>query len=269
MKGSEDNIIVVKKCKKHDGHHGGAWKVAYADFVTAMMALFIVLWVLGQDEEVVKSVAGYFQDPIGYSEKMNSLLSGTMNLPIDTPETVVEKFKEREKEINRLNEMKEKIMMELSSNQEFEQLVDQLKIQIVKEGLRIEMVESNDAVFFDLGTSELKPQAKKLLEQIGKNLATIDNKIVIEGHTDSRPYGKDGSGYSNFELSVDRANSARRELVASGLKLERINEVRGYADTRLLDKNDPYNLVNRRISIVILFDSEEPKLEKPEEEKSH
>jgi chemotaxis protein MotB len=268
VKGTEENIIIVKKGKKHEGHHGGAWKVAYADFVTAMMALFIVLWVLGQDEEVVKSVAGYFQDPIGYSEKMNSILSGTLNLPIDNAETIVEKIKERDKEIERLNDMKDKIMMELSSNQEFEGLVDQIKIQIVKEGLRIEMVESNDAVFFDLGTSELKPQAKKLLDQIGKNLATIDNKIVIEGHTDSRPYGSDGSGYSNFELSVDRANSARRELVGSGLKLERIKEVRGYADTRLLDKNDPYNLVNRRISIVILFDTEEPEIEKSKEEKN-
>lgn len=258
MKGSDENIIIIKKGKKHGGHHGGAWKVAYADFVTAMMALFIVLWILGQDEEVIKSVAGYFSDPIGYSDKMNSILNGSMNLPVDNDVDVMNKFKEREKEINRLNEMKDKIMTELSSNKEFTELVDQVKIQIVKEGLRIEMMESNDGVFFDLGTSELKPKAKKLLDQIGKNLSLIDNKIVIEGHTDSRPYGSNGSGYSNFELSAERANSARRELVASGLKLNRVDEVRGYADTRPLDKKDPYNLVNRRISIVILFDSEEP-----------
>ncbi len=262
MKGSDENIIIVKKGKKHGGHHGGAWKVAYADFVTAMMALFIVLWILGQDEEVIKSVASYFSDPIGYSEKMNSILNGSMNLPIDKGESALNKFKEREKEINRLNEMKDKIMTDLSSNKEFSGLVDQIKIEIAKEGLRIEMVESNDDVFFDLGTSELKPQAKKLLEQIGRNLASIDNKIVIEGHTDARPYGSNGSGYSNYELSSERANSARRVLVASGLSLDRIDEVRGYADRRLLDKKDPYNLVNRRISIVILFDTEEPKLVK-------
>jgi chemotaxis protein MotB len=260
MMGDKENIIVVKKINKHGGHHGGAWKVAYADFVTAMMALFIVLWILGQDEEVVKSVAGYFKDPVGFSEKMKaiSIMDGGLNLPTDSSLNVIEKIKERESEVERLNAMKDSIVADLSQKGEFENLIDQIKMEIVKEGLRIDMVESNDDVFFEIGTAYLRPEAQKLLAEIGKNLQTIPNKLIIEGHTDARPYPNDGRGYTNFELSVDRSNSARRILVANGLEAGRIDEVRGYADTKLLDKNDPFNLVNRRISVIIKFITEKP-----------
>jgi chemotaxis protein MotB len=258
MKGGDENIIVVKKINKHGGHHGGAWKVAYADFVTAMMALFIVLWILGQDEKVVQNVAGYFKDPVGFSEKMKaiSVLDGMMNLPTDSAQSVLEKMKQRESEIERLSAMKDSIISDLSGNSEFTNLVDQIKMEIVNEGLRIEMMESNDDVFFEIGTSELRAEAKKLIGEIGKNLISIPNKLIIEGHTDARPYSNDGTGYTNFELSVDRANSARRVVVNAGLDSGRIDEVRGYADTKLLDKKDPFNLVNRRISIIIKFDTE-------------
>lgn len=261
MKEGEENLIVVKKINKHGGHHGGAWKVAYADFVTAMMALFIVLWILGQDEKVVKNVAGYFKDPVGFTEKMKaiSVIDGkAIQLPTDTENAIIDRFKEREKEIERLTAMKDSIVNVLSKNSEFDNLMDQIKIEIVKEGLRIEMRESNDAAFFEIGTSELKLEAKKILLKIAKELGKIANKLIIEGHTDSRLYSNDGRGYTNFELSTDRANSARRTLVESGLESNRIDEVRGYADTRLLDKSDPYNLVNRRISIIIKFTTEAP-----------
>ncbi len=261
MKNGDENIIIVKKINKHGGHHGGAWKVAYADFVTAMMALFIVLWVLGQDEEVVKSVAGYFKDPVGFSEKMKaiSVIGAGVSLPSDSANSVIEKINQRKMEMERLNAMKDSIVSSLSANKEFSNLLDQIKMEIVDEGLRIEMVESNDDVFFEIGTAELRPEAKKLLAIIGKNLVNIPNKIIIEGHTDARPYSNNGGGYSNFELSVDRANAARRTLVEDGLSTGRIDEVRGYASTRLLDKNDPFNLVNRRVSIIIKFATEVPK----------
>ncbi len=261
MKGGDDNIIVVKKINKHGGHHGGAWKVAYADFVTAMMALFIVLWVLGQDEKVVQNVAGYFKDPIGFSEKMKaiSVLDGMMQLPTDSSTQIIDKIKQREMEVEKLNAMKDSIVNDLSTNGEFSNLIDQVKLEIVDEGLKIEMVESNDDAFFEIGTSELRPEAQKLLKEIGKNLNSIPNKLIIEGHTDARPYQNGGGGYTNFELSSDRANSARRILVSGGLEFGRIIEVRGYADTRLSDKKDPFNLVNRRISVIIKFDTEEPK----------
>ena len=261
MKGGEENIIIVKKINKHGGHHGGAWKVAYADFVTAMMALFIVLWILGQEEEVKKNVAGYFKDPVGFSDKMKaiSVMDGLMQLPTDSAKSVIEKIKERESEVDRLNAMKDSIVSDLSSNSEFSNLMDQVKMEIVNEGLRIEMMESNDNVFFEIGTSQLCVEAQKLLKEIGKNLSVIPNKLIIEGHTDSRPYSNDGNGYSNFDLSTDRANSARRVILSGGLEFGRIDEVRGYADTRLLDKKDPFNLVNRRISIIIKFATEIPK----------
>jgi len=261
VKSGEENIIIVKKINKHGGHHGGAWKVAYADFVTAMMALFIVLWILGQDEKVIENVAGYFKDPVGFSEKMKaiSVLDGMMNLPTDSATSVIDKIKEREMEVEKLNAMKDSIVSDLSANGEFSNLMDQVKMEIADEGLRIEMMESNDDVFFEIGTSELRPEAQKFLKAIGKNLIVIPNKIIIEGHTDARPYPNDGRGYTNFELSTDRANSSRRIIVSGGLAPERIDEVRGYADTRLLDKKDPFNLVNRRISIIIKFATEEPK----------
>lgn len=261
MKGGDENIIVVKKINKHGGHHGGAWKVAYADFVTAMMALFIVLWILGQDEKIVQSVAGYFKDPVGFSEKMKaiSVLDGMMQLPTDSATSMLDKIKQRELEVEKLNAMKDSIVSDLSASGEFTNLMDQVKMEIVNEGLKIEMVESNDDAFFEIGTSELRPEAQKLLKEIGKNLIVIPNKLIIEGHTDSRPYSNDGIGYTNFELSSERANSARRILVSGGLDSRKIDEVRGYADTRLSDKNDPYNLVNRRISVIIKFATEEPK----------
>ena len=262
MRNDNENIIVVKKVNKHGGHHGGAWKVAYADFVTAMMALFIVLWILGQDEKVVQNVAGYFKDPVGFTEKMKaiSVIDGSaIQLPTDSNLSAIDKIKEREKEIERLNAMKDSIISDLSRDGEFENLIDQVKMEIVNEGLRIEMVESNDDVFFEIGTSELKPQAKKLLAEIGKDLEAIPNKIIIEGHTDARPYQNNGGGYTNFELSADRSNSARRIMINGGLNASRIDEVRGYADTKLLDKEDPFNLVNRRISIIIKFATEVPK----------
>lgn len=260
MMGDKENIIVVKKISKHGGHHGGAWKVAYADFVTAMMALFIVLWILGQDKEVIENVAGYFRDPVGFSEKMKaiSVLDGMMQLPTDSATSAIDKIKEREMEVERLNAMKDSIVSDLSQNGEFSNLVDQIKMEIVDEGLRIEMMESNDNVFFEIGTSDLRPEARQLLGKIGQNLAAIHNKIILEGHTDSRPYPNNGEGYTNYELSVDRANSARRTLVSAGLDPTRIDEVRGYADTRLQDKKDPFSLVNRRISIIIKFSTEGP-----------
>jgi len=259
MKSGDENIIVVKKINKHGGHHGGAWKVAYADFVTAMMALFIVLWILGQDEKVIQSVAGYFKDPVGFTEKMKaiSVIDGSaIQLPTDKDISAIDKIKEREKEIEKLNAMKDSIINDLSTNGEFENLMDQVKMEIVDEGLKMELMESNDDVFFEIGTSVLKHEAQKLLREIGKNLVVIPNKLIIEGHTDSRPYPNGGSGYTNFELSTDRANSARRVIISGGLDEGRIDEVRGYADTRLMDKKDPFNLVNRRISIIIKFSTE-------------
>jgi chemotaxis protein MotB len=248
----EGNPIIIKKKKKgHGGSHGGAWKVAYADFVTAMMALFIVLWILGQDQNVKEAVAHYFRDPIGISDKGQSILEGnTPNIPsIDLKKTL----EQRETEKQELKKMGEKILNELSQDPDYINIVDQIKIEIVDEGLRIEIIDSADDFFFEIGTAKLKPEAVSLLKKIGDQLAKLPNKIVIEGHTDARPYLGNNPGYTNFELSADRANSARRALLTSNLNQSHIEEIRGYADRLLRDKKDPYNLVNRRISIIVKY----------------
>lgn len=257
MSKDQETPIIIKKVHKGHGHHGGAWKVAYADFVTAMMALFIVLWILGQEEKVIQSVAGYFKDPVGFSEKMRSIIEGKSDLPSIVDSAFIKK-KLREEEQKQLESMGNEILDQLKNTPEFENLADQVKIEIAKEGLRIEMIDSANDIFFEVGTASLKPEAVKLLEKISINLQKLPNKLVIEGHTDSRPYSGEGRGYSNFELSSERANAARRVLVLSGLPTGRFDEVRGYADTRLLDKNDPFSVVNRRISIVIKYSTEEP-----------
>lgn len=244
-------IIHKKKKKSHGGHHGGAWKVAYADFVTAMMALFIVLWVLGQSEEVKEAVAGYFKDPVGFSSGSLNLLDGQQNNIVDLD--MQNEALRLENEKKELAKMGDEILEELSENEEFKDMLDQIQIEVIEEGLRIEMIESADDVFFEIGTAHLKPDAYKILQKIGSQIAQRKNKIIVEGHTDSRPYSGDGTGYTNFELSSERANSARRALTSGGVTEAQIDEVRGFADKRLRNVNDPYSALNRRISIILKF----------------
>jgi chemotaxis protein MotB len=259
MKGNDQQVpIIIKKGKHGHGHHGGAWKVAYADFVTAMMALFIVLWVLGQDQKVVESVAGYFKDPIGFTEKLRAITPGNVDgLPLQI-DTVDLKEQLRQIEIQRLQSMGESLKSELKQNPDFQQLANQINIEIVNEGLRIELTESTDNIFFEVGTANLKPEATKIIQQISNNLQKLPNKIILEGHTDSRQYIHGAKGYSNFELSSERANATRRSLISAGLDPSKIEEIRGYADTKLRDPNDPYSAVNRRTSLIIKFATEEP-----------
>jgi chemotaxis protein MotB len=244
-------IIIQKKKKGHEGHHGGAWKVAYADFVTAMMALFIVLWILGQSEQVKQAVSGYFKDPVGFESKSRGMLNGKGAAIMDMNAKAEMDYKE--KEMQKLASMGEVLSQELKANPEFKDLMDQIKIEIVDEGLRIEIQDSYKDVFFEIGTSELKPSAQLLLERIGGELAKLPNMVIVEGHTDSRPYSGNGRGYTNFELSADRANSARRALTTGGLSPVQFDEIRGYADRRLKNKQDPYDITNRRISIIVKY----------------
>lgn len=239
-----------KKAKKHHGHHGGAWKVAYADFVTAMMALFIVLWVLGQSEQVKQAVAGYFRDPAGFDMKSGSkpgARNEVINLELEAKKIQMQKQQKQ------FEEMKEKIQGELSKNPSFNELADQVEISMVKEGLKIEMLESTNNVFFDIGSSRLNNQAEGVLKTVGENLKTLPNMIVVEGHTDSRKYIGDIKNYDNYDLSAERANAAKRALEEGGVRENQIDEIRGYADKRLRNMADPFSVVNRRISIIIKY----------------
>ena len=249
--GNESAPVIKKIKKSKGGHHGGAWKVAYADFVTAMMALFIVLWVLGQKPEVVEAVAGYFKDPVGFSTKSKILIEGKANPIPDIKKNDEGSLREAEK--MELEKLGEKLNQELRSDTKLLGLADQVKIEIVKEGLKIELTDSEKDVFFEIGTSDLKSNAKSLLQKIGSEISKIPNKIIVEGHTDSRQYNNIGTGYTNFELSSERALSAKRALVGGGLQEKKIDEVRGYADTRLRNEKDPFSFLNRRISITVKF----------------
>ena len=228
-------IIVRKHAAAHDDEHGGAWKVAYADFVTAMMALFIVLWLLSASEKVQKAVGGYFQDPTGKGRQTGSTNAGS-------GETLT---------LNRqdLEHLKEKVEAALKQIPALKNVENQIRMTITSEGLRIDMLETDRGLFFATGAPKPTEAGTDLLHILGTELTKLPNKVAIEGHTDSTPYGR--SDYSNWELSADRANSARRILEEAGLPENRISQVRGFADQRLLMKNDPTNPSNRRISIIV------------------
>jgi chemotaxis protein MotB len=249
--GSDLPPRIVKKIKKHGGGHGGAWKVAYADFVTAMMALFIVLWVMAQSEQMKKAVAHYFNNPIGIAQGMG-ILNSSGPSSVNT-EGIFDAKMAHQREMELLKKIGQDILNELSKDPTFTNLMGQIKIEFVKEGLKIEIMDSVKNLFFEIGTSQLTKEAFLLLQKMGNDMSKIPNKIIVEGHTDSRPYSNGPNGYTNFELSSDRANSARRALTSDLLMDSRIEQVRGYADRMLRNKEDPFSFVNRRISIIIKY----------------
>jgi len=234
-KGVQPIIIIHKKADHHDDEHGGAWKVAYADFVTAMMALFIVLWLLSSSEKVQKAVGGYFQDPTGKGHQVGSTTAGN-------GETLTLSEKQ-------LKEIKEKIEQAMKQIPAFKDMQKQIKMTMTAEGLRIDLLETKRGLFFENGDPRPTEAGSELLKVLAAELVKLPNKIAIEGHTDSSPFGR--PDYSNWELSADRANAARRILTEAGLSDDRISQVRGFADQRLLLKNDPTNPSNRRISIIV------------------
>ena len=233
--GSPTIIIVKKKHGEHDDEHGGAWKVAYADFVTAMMALFIVLWLLSASEKVQKAVGGYFQDPTGQGRQ-----TGTTTAGIGETLTVNRKD---------LENLKDKLAQAMKQIPQLQHLENQVRMTITAEGLRIDLLETEHGLFFEKGNPKPSEAGTQLIQVLASELLKLPNKIAIEGHTDSTPYG--GAEYSNWELSSDRANAARRILVKNGLDQDRISQVRGFADQRPLLKDDPSNPSNRRISIIV------------------
>ncbi|HXF99548.1 MAG TPA: flagellar motor protein MotB [Bacteroidota bacterium] len=248
--GHDTPIIIKKKKSAGHGHHGGAWKVAYADFVTAMMALFIVLWIVGQSKQVRQYVAHYFKDPGAFFENTRGggMFSG--NSLLTTQQNVDENL---QRESKRLQEMAQTIMGNLKKDSSLARLMKQLSFELTEEGLRIQLYETAENAYFDIGTARLKPEAVGILTAIAQEVGKLPNKVIIEGHTDSRPYSR-LDGYTNFELSADRANAARRLLMTAGVRPDQISEIRGYADRMLRDRNRPFDDSNRRITILIKFE---------------
>jgi len=231
-------IIIIKKKGGHGGHHGGAWKVAYADFVTAMMALFIVLWLMNSSKQLQVAVGGYFKDPTGTSKKVGTNLAGSG-----------ENFSLTKKN---MADLKEQLQKSIHSITDLENLKKNIEMTVTAEGLRIELLESEKGTFFDSGSSSLNQSGKEMLGLLAAELAKVPNQISVEGHTDAKPFSGKGN-YSNWELSADRANAARRLMQESGLRADQVSQVRGFADQRLRNQKDPQDASNRRISIIVQY----------------
>jgi chemotaxis protein MotB len=274
MSDNAQRPIVIKRIKKiAGGHHGGAWKIAYADFVTAMMAFFLLMWLLGSSTKAqLEGISEYFKTPLkvamqgGYgSGDASSVIKGggedltrkagqVKRGEAEPTKDVIslEKAKaEHEQESARLQEMKTKIE-KLMNSPKLQSFKNQLKLDLTKEGLRIQIVDDQNRPMFDSGGAVMKPYTRDILRAIGQTLNELPNKVSLSGHTDATQYALGERGYSNWELSADRANASRREMVAGGLEAGKIMRVVGLADAVPFDKANPSAPVNRRISIIVM-----------------
>ena len=231
-------IIIIKKNKAHAGHHGGAWKVAYADFVTAMMALFIVLWLMNASKQVQEAVGGYFKDPRGTAKIVGTNKNGS------------DEFVALKKED--MSKLKDDLLRSIRHLDPQEKLKSQIEITVTPEGLRIELMETAKGTFFELGSAKPTPALRDLLKTLSHELGQLPNNISIEGHTDSMMYST-ARTYDNWDLSSDRANEARRLMQAEGIRPEQISQVRGFADRRLRVADHPEDPSNRRISLIVQY----------------
>ncbi len=248
-------IVIRKKVKGHGGHHGGSWKVAYADFVTAMMAFFMVMWILGMDQKMKNAVEGYFSNPVGYKKGYSGgkspISSGSSPASVQMNQAI--KLASRAFQERQFDEVSGKLKAKLEEQSNgLGGLGAQVEIVVTSSGLRIELLEAEKGDnFFASGSAQMRPRGQRAVELIAEELKALDNPLVIEGHTDSAPL--DSAGYSNFELSADRANAARRLLMKQGVQAHRIQEVRGLADRELRNQDNPLDPANRRISILLPF----------------
>jgi chemotaxis protein MotB len=231
-------IVVVKKRPRHADHHGGAWKVAYADFVTAMMALFIVLWLMNGSKPVKDAVAGYFRDPRGVAD-----LKGTDKYEAGDIAAL---------KVQKMLQLKAELLRSIHRLDPLDKLKNQIEITITQEGLRIELMESAKGTFFEMGSAKPTPALREILHVLSPELGKLPNAVSIEGHTDSRPYALDGT-YDNWDLSSDRANEARRLMQTEGLRPKQISQVRGFADQRPRLPQNPEDPSNRRISVIVQY----------------
>lgn len=276
MATEEVRPIIVKRIKKHGGgHHGGAWKIAYADFVTAMMAFFLLMWLLGSTAKGnLQGIAEYFQTPLkvamsggdGSGDSSSVIKGGGKDLSmregqnrkgdIESPKKTYSlqaaEAALAKEESERLQKLKGKIENLIESNPALKQYKKQLLLDITTEGLRIQMVDEQNRPMFALARAELQPYTREILHEIGKALNEVSNKISLSGHTDATPYGLGEKGYSNWELSADRANASRRELIYGGMDEAKVMRVVGLSSSVLFDKDDPLNPINRRISIIVM-----------------
>ena len=236
----EQPIIIIKKKGGHGGHHGGAWKVAYADFVTAMMSLFIVLWLMNSTpKKTQEEIAGYFNDPKGTASKKGS--EGKPQ-PKESKET-----KEKKDDMTALKADLTKAIDKMTI---LNKVKKQIEMTVTEEGLRIELVEDEKGTFFESGSAQATPMLADILKVLASQLSSLPNKLSIEGYTDAQPYAN-GKSYGNWELSADRANTARRVMQENGIHEDQVSQVRGFADQKLHVPDKPFDAANRRVSLLV------------------
>jgi chemotaxis protein MotB len=276
MSDDSQQPIVVKKIKKGGaGGHGGAWKIAYADFVTAMMAFFLLMWLLGSTTQGdLKGIADHFSTPLmvamfggsGSGDSSSIIQGGGEDLTRTHGQVKRGAIEADKKAINlqalkadfermekmKLEGLKAEIEQLIESNQTLKQFRNQLLLDITSEGLRIQIVDEQNRPMFDLASSELKPYTKVILREIGPVLNRVENKVSLSGHTDATPYAGGDKGFGNWELSTNRANASRREMIIGGLDDRKVMRVVGFASTVLFNKEQPTHAINRRISIVVM-----------------
>jgi chemotaxis protein MotB len=269
--------IIIKRVKK-GGHaaHGGAWKIAYADFVTAMMAFFLMMWLIGSTTEGDrKGIADYFSTPLkltmlgggsgagdassvvkgggeDFTRSAGQVKRGDVEAPTRSVNLQALKAEQARADRARLERLKEEIERKIDSNEKLRALKSQIRLDMTREGLRIQIVDANNRPMFASGSAVVQPYMRDLLQEIGALLADVPNRLTLEGHTDAQAFGNGTAGYTNWELSSDRANASRRELMVGGLPEARVMRVQGLAASVPFDKNDPLAPVNRRISIIVM-----------------
>lgn len=274
MTATEKRPIVIRKIKKHGGRHGGAWKIAYADFVTAMMAFFLLMWLLGSATEAqLQGLSEYFQTPVktplekakGTGDRTSVIQGGGKDITMSAGQVRKvngEKSKPRnlkaaQAELERLDklklqDLKTRLEKLIASNETMRDFKNQLLLDITSEGLRIQIVDDKNRPMFALASADLQPYTRDILQKLGGVLNEMPNRISLAGHTDATPYANGEKNYSNWELSADRANASRRQLITGGMNEQKIMRVVGLSSAVLFDKANPANPVNRRISIVVM-----------------
>jgi chemotaxis protein MotB len=268
-------IIVRRKKKKGTPHHGGAWKIAYADFVTAMMAFFLLMWLLGSTAKGdLTGISDYFRTPLkvalqggsGAGDATSIIKGGGQDLtrsegqrrrgelasPVNVIQAKSSATEYMKQELIKFKELKHRVETAIERNPQLRQFRKQLLLDITSEGLRVQIVDDKNRPMFAIGRAELQPYARDILLEIGKTLNDVDNKVSVSGHTDATPYASGEKGYSNWELSADRANASRRVLVAGGMEERRVVRVIGMASAAPLDREDAHNALNRRISLIVM-----------------
>jgi chemotaxis protein MotB len=267
MDGKKLQPIIIKRVKrgKHGGAHGGAWKIAYADFVTAMMAFFLLMWLLGSTSKGdLEGIASYFSNPVkvslmggdGAGDSTSIIQGGGPRL--ETSKGNIGKKGKSDQPSSELNEsrklqdLKRSITESINKRPNLSEYKNQIRLEMTRDGLQIDIMDHQKRPMFDIGQAAVKPYMREILHEIGASLKEVDNLISLSGHTDATQYSSGLRGYSNWELSADRANASRRELVIGGMPQNKLKRIAGMAETNLLDAQNPNNPINRRISVLVL-----------------